>query len=55
MDGDTKPKIEVPSGCSTTDEFSRFKELAKQLVAVPKSQIQLRESKLKKSKKESAK
>jgi hypothetical protein len=41
-------KTRVPSECGT-EEFTRFKELAKQLVSVPKKDIQEREKKAAKS------
>ena len=39
-----KPKIEIPSGCST-EEFTRFEELVRLLVSVPKKDIKDREKK----------
>jgi hypothetical protein len=48
MEPRSKSKLDVPSGCDT-EEFTRFKELAKQLVSVPKKDIQEREKKAAKS------
>ena len=42
MNGESK--IEIPSECKT-EEFSRFEKLARQLVKVPKKEIQDREKK----------
>jgi hypothetical protein len=39
-----KPKIEVPGGCST-EEFTRFGELIRLLVSVPKKDTKHREKK----------
>jgi hypothetical protein len=39
-----KPKIEVPSGCST-EEFTRLEELVRLLVSVPKKDTKHREKK----------
>jgi hypothetical protein len=41
---DTKKKLEVPSECST-EEFTRFENLAKLLVTVPKKDIPARAKK----------
>ncbi len=49
MEPKTKPKRDVPSGCGT-EEFTRFTELAKQLVSVPKKDAQERERESKKKK-----
>ncbi len=49
MEGESKTEL-IPSGCKT-EEFSRFEQLAKQLVNVPKKDIKDRE-KIKDNKKD---
>ena len=38
MEGKTKMKIDVPGGCST-EELTRFGNLVKKIVSVPKEEI----------------